>query len=181
MVGEDKVLICSQDNYYHDLRDVPPEERAQWNFDLPKAFDSELLHAHIWDLKNGKEVEEPVYSFIDHARTGETITLVPKPVIIIEGILILDDKKIRDILDFKVFVDEDADIRLARRLRRDEIERGRSSNSVIEQYLGTVRPAHLQFIEPTKRHADIIIPRGGKNTAAIQILSNHITSLLQGE
>lgn len=179
MVGESEVLICSQDNYYRDLRDIPLDQRINWNFDRPESFDTPLLRQHMEDLMQGKSVEEPIYSFIDHTRTGETKTLNPHPVIIIEGILVLFDRVLREMIDFRVFVDEDADVRLARRLQRDEIERGRSSQSVILQYMETVRPAHLQFIEPSKRFADIIIPRGGENTTAVEIISNHIRTLLK--
>ncbi len=181
MVGKDKVLICSQDNYYHDLREIPAEKRAKWDFDRPEAFDNELLIEHLEQLMDGSPIEEPVYSFIDHTRTGETTTLDPRSVIIIEGIQVLFVPELRDMLDFSVYVDESADLRLARRLQRDEIERGRSSQSVILQYMESVRPAHLQFVEPSKRYADIIIPRGGKNTPAIRILSNHIRTLLNEE
>ncbi len=177
-VGCKHVLICNQDSYYVDLRDVPAAKRASWNFDRPTAFDYKLLLKNMRDLMDGKSVEEPVYSFVEHIRTGEFHTLEPAPVVILEGILAYDDPKLREMMQFKIFVDEDADIRLARRLKRDVAERGRSSESVIDQYVNTVRPAHLAFIAPLKRFADIIIPRGGENVAAIEILSNHIKALL---
>jgi uridine kinase len=177
-VGGEHVIMIKQDSYYRDLKDYSPEERSKINFDHPEAFDTELLFEHLNDLLNGKSVEEPIYSYINHSRTGETNTLEPKRIIVLEGILALDDARLRDLMDFKVFVSEEADIRLARRLKRDENERGRSSQSVLLQYLESVRPMHLQFIEPSKRYADIIIPRGGRNTPAIQILANHITALI---
>jgi len=178
IVGEDKVLRIKQDSYYRDLRDLNIEERARINFDRPDSFDSELIHKQMMQLMKGKTVDEPVYSYVDHIRTGKFRKRDPLPVIILEGILVLDDPKLRDLMDFKVFVDESADIRLARRIRRDELERGRSAQSVLLQYEESVRPMHMQFIEPTKRHADIIIPRGGENTPAIQILANHIKTLI---
>ncbi len=177
-VGSEHVLLIKQDSYYRDLKDYSPEERAKINFDHPEAFDTEFLLEHINDLLNGKSVEEPIYSYINHSRTDETNLLEPKRIIVLEGILALDDARLRELMDFKVFVSEEADIRLARRLKRDEIERGRSSQSVLLQYLESVRPMHLQFIEPSKRYADIIIPRGGQNTPAIQILANHIKALI---
>ncbi len=177
-VGEELVLVMKQDSYYRDLRELTAEERARWNFDRPEAFDHPLLHAHLRALMEGRAIDQPVYSYVDHIRTGETTRLEPKPVVIFEGILVLDDPELRGMMDFKVYVDEDPDIRLARRIRRDEVERGRSALSVLEQYEETVRPMHQQFIEPTKRFADIIIPRGGENLAAIEILANHIRTLL---
>lgn len=178
-VGTEKVLILSQDNYYKDLAEIAAKHRAHWDFDHPDSFDTGLLHQHLDQLKSGEPIVEPVYSFTEHVRLDRTITRQPRPVIIIEGILILDDRKIREGLDFKVYVDEQPDIRLARRLQRDEIERGRSAQSVLVQYMETVRPAHEQFVEPSKRYADIIIPGGGENIPAIEILSNHIITLLE--
>ncbi len=177
-VGEENVLICKQDSYYYDLRDIPIEKRAEWNFDRPGAFDYDLILKNMQQLLLGKAIQEPIYSYVEHIRTGEFRTLQPRPVVILEGILTYDEQRLRELMNFKVFVDEDADIRLARRLSRDVTERGRSSQSVIDQYITTVRPAHLAFVEPQKRHADIIIPRGGENNAAIEILSNHIKALL---
>ncbi len=177
-VGEANVLIFKQDNYYRDLRSLSPSERVDWNFDRPEAFDSRLLHEHMNELMKGNAVEEPVYSYIDHIRLDETTTLQPQPVIIIEGILVLADAELREMMDFKVYVDEAADIRLARRIRRDELERGRSAMSVLEQYEESVRPMHIQFVEPSKHHADIILPRGGENIPAIEILANHIHAVL---
>jgi len=181
MVGTNQVLLIKQDSYYRDLRTMSITERAKINFDKPDSFDSEFLHEQMSILMSGRAIEEPVYSYVDHIRTEDTRTRNPVPVVILEGILVLDDPKLRDLMDFKVFVDEAADIRLARRIRRDEIERGRSAQSVLLQYEESVRPMHLQFIEPTKRYADIIIPRGGKNTPAIQILANHIKAIIESE
>jgi uridine kinase len=177
-VGEDNVLILKQDNYYRDLRDLSPEERARVNFDHPDAFDNDLLYKHVKQVLSGRPVKEPVYSFVHHTRTGETTRREPRPVVILEGILALEDERLRGLMDFRVFVDEDADIRLARRIRRDEVERGRSAQSVLVQYEDSVRPMHEQFVEPTKRFADIIIPRGGENLAGIEILSNHVLALI---
>ncbi len=177
-VGEDNVLICNQDNYYRDLRDLNSEERANWNFDRPEAIDRPLFYQLMTELANGKSVDEPIYDFVNHVRTAKTRRLDPKPVLIIEGILVLNDSVIRDLLDFKIYVDEDSDIRLARRIQRDEMERGRSANSVLDQYLNTVRPMHLKYVEPSKLYADIIIPGGGENLAAIGVLANHIKTLL---
>ncbi|MCB2200563.1 uridine kinase [bacterium] len=177
-VGEDNVLLIKQDSYYRDLHDLGPEERAQINFDHPESFDTGLLHQHMVKLMEGEAIDEPVYSYVNHSRTGEYEHHVPRPVVILEGILVLDDPALRELMDFKVFVDEDADIRLARRIRRDEVERGRSAQSVLLQYEESVRPMHMQFIAPTKRFADIIIPRGGENHAGIEILANHIRALI---
>ncbi len=179
LVGRDEVVILSQDSYYRDLKDLTPEERARWNFDRPEAFDNELILSHLENLLAGREIAMPVYSFKDHARTGETILIPHRHLVIIEGILVLQNESIRKKLDFHVYVEEEADIRLARRLQRDEVERGRSAQSVLLQYLETVRPMHLQFVEPSKRYADIIIPRGGENRAAIEILANHIKALIE--
>jgi uridine kinase len=178
-VGADKVLILKQDSYYRDLRDLDASERARVNFDHPEAFDQEFLHRHVRQLMSGRPIREPVYSFVDHSRTKETIRREPRPVIVIEGILVLADESLRDMMDFRVFVDEDADLRLARRIRRDEVERGRSAQSVLLQYEESVRPMHETFVEPSKRYADIIIPRGGENHAGIEILSNHVLALIE--
>lgn len=178
-VGEDRVLTINQDSYYRDLQDLSIEERARVNFDHPAAFDHDLLLKHLKLILAGQAIEEPVYSFVNHSRTGETTLREPRPVVILEGILVLEDERLRDLMDFKVYVDEDADIRLARRIRRDEVERGRSAQSVLVQYEESVRPMHEQFVEPAKRYADIIVPRGGENHAAIEILANHIDALIE--
>lgn len=177
-VGDDHAATLQQDSYYRDLRDLTPEERSRWNFDRPEAFDYDLLVDHISKITAGESVKMPVYSFTNHTRTSDYNLVEPKSLVIIEGILVLHEPRVRDFLDFKVFIDEEPDVRFARRLQRDEVERGRSSQSVIVQYLETVRPMHLQFVEPSKRYADIIIPRGGENDAAIEILANHIRSFV---
>ena len=177
-VGAENVLMIKQDSYYRDLREMTATERAQVNFDHPEAFDTNLMHDHMARLMRGEEIDEPVYSYVDHTRTEEVERRIPMPVVILEGILVLADKDLRDLMNFKVYVDEDADIRLARRIRRDEIERGRSAQSVLLQYEESVRPMHMQFIEPTKRFADIIIPRGGENHPAIEMLANHVRALI---
>ncbi len=178
-VGEENVLVLRQDSYYRDLRDLNASERARVNFDHPSSFDNDLLEHHIHTVMNGGVIQEPVYSYVDHIRTDEVIEHAPRPLVLLEGILVLENQKLRDLMDFRVFVDEAADIRLARRLRRDEIERGRSAQSVLLQYEESVRPMHQQFVEPTKNYADIIVPRGGENDVAIQILANHLRALLE--
>ena len=173
----DVTLIC-QDSYYKSFDNLTYEERKKLNFDHPNAFDSELLVSHLSKLKSFEPIERPVYSFIEHRRLKETITEEPKKVIIIDGILVFDNAKLREIMDIKVFVDTDADIRLARRLSRDIHERGRDIDSVVSQYLNTVKPMHEAFVEPTKKHADIIIPEGGMNQVASSMLVDKIKSIL---
>lgn len=179
IVGRDQVIIIAQDNYYRDLNEVSPEERSRFNFDRPEAFDHELLLHHLRELRDGNAVDVPTYDYVNHTRGEDVIHLEPAPLIILEGILVLYQREIRKALDFHVFVDEEADVRLARRITRDEVERGRSAQGVLLQYMETVRPAHRQFIEPSKVYADIIIPRGGENHAAIEILANHLKTLLE--
>lgn len=178
-VGRGNVVILKQDSYYRDLQDLSPEDRSHVNFDHPDSFEWPFLRRQLKALLEGESVDEPIYSYVDHARTGETVHHEPRPIVILEGILVLSDPRLRELMDFKVFVDEDADIRLARRIRRDEVERGRSAQSVLLQYEDSVRPMHEQFVEPTKRYADIIIPRGGENHAAIEMLSNHVLALIE--
>lgn len=176
---EDKsVLVIEQDFYYKDQSDVPFEERLQTNYDHPFAFDNELLVSHIEALLNWEAIEKPVYDFKRHTRADETMQIEPKEVIILEGILVLEDQRLLDLMDIKVFVDTDADLRIIRRLLRDINERGRTIDSVIEQYIGVVRPMHLQFIEPTKRYADIIIPEGGENHVAIDLMATKVETIL---
>jgi uridine kinase len=177
-LAEKHVIIIPQDAYYKDNSDLSLQEREKINYDHPFAFDNDLLVKHIDTLKAGKPVQMPIYSFITYTRRDETIPLEPRDVIIVEGILILEDPRIRERLDIKVFVDTDADERLIRRLKRDIMERGRSVDSVIEQYVRVVRPMHLQFVEPTKKYADIIVPEGGDNIVAIDILTAKIESQL---
>ena len=177
-LGSDKVAIIKQDSYYKDLRPLPYEERCKQNFDHPDAFDIILLQDHLKKLIRGEEIEEPIYDFTQHCRKQETKKVGPHLVTVLEGILILDDPGLRALMDIKVFIDTDPDVRLIRRLRRDISERGRTLESVIEQYEKSVRPMHLQFVEPSKRHADIIIPEGGHNVVAIDLLKTKIRSLL---
>jgi len=177
-LGSDQILIVQQDAYYHDLSHLTFEERATHNFDHPDAFDRDLLLAHLTDLKRGVPIHLPQYDYALHTRQTETRTIFPQHIIILEGILILEDPRLRTLMDIKVYVDTDADIRLVRRIRRDVKERGRSMESVLDQYVRFVQPMHLQFVEPSKRYADIIIPEGGENLVAIDLLVTKIKSLL---
>ena len=172
------ILVIEQDYYYKDQKHLPLEERLQTNYDHPLAFDNDLLIQHIKDLLNQKTIEKPVYDYSLHTRSQETIRVEPKEVIILEGILILEDQRLLDLMDIKVFVDTDADVRIIRRLMRDIKERGRTIDSVIDQYINVVRPMHLQFIAPTKRYADIIIPEGGQNHVAIDLMATKIQTIL---
>lgn len=177
-IPEKKIAIIEQDSYYKDQSNLSFEERVKTNYDHPFAFDNELLIQQLKDLMNNKPIEKPIYDFEKHTRKKETITVEPKDIIILEGILILFEEEIRNLLDIKIFVDTDSDVRVIRRLLRDIKDRGRTVDSVILQYMETVRPAHLQFIEPTKRYADIIIPEGGYNKVAIDIMVAKINSIL---
>lgn len=181
LIDEKDVTIIEQDSYYKDQSNLPFEERVKTNYDHPFAFDNELLVSQLKDLIAGKAIEKPVYDFSIHNRTEETKRVEPKDVIILEGILILAEKEIRDLLDIKVFVDTDADVRTIRRILRDMKDRGRSLDSVILQYMSTVRPAHIQFVEPSKRYADIIILEGGYNTVAIDLIHTKIKQILKNE
>ncbi|MBH0332064.1 uridine kinase [Brevibacillus brevis] len=174
----DSVTMIEQDSYYKDQSHLSPEERALTNYDHPFAFDNDLLLAHLQELMQGKAIQKPIYDFKVHNRKPEQIQVDPKDVIILEGMLILEDERIRNLMDIKVFVDTDADVRIARRIVRDIEERGRSLDSVVTQYLNVVRPMHLQFIEPTKRYADVIIPEGGYNRVALDLLSTKIGNIL---
>ncbi|MGB8489634.1 MAG: uridine kinase [Bacteroidales bacterium] len=164
------VIVIPQDAYYRDNGQIPLEERQKINFDHPDALEFSLLIGHLKILRNGSPVEMPIYSYLTCLRARETITVRPARVVLVEGILILADSRLRSMLDIKVFVDADADDRLGRVIRRDIIERGRSLPAVLERYHDTVKPSHLQFIEPTKRYADIIIPGGGQNQVGIEVL-----------
>lgn len=170
------VVVIQQDAYYVDLSHLTLEERKKINFDHPLAFDSELLIKHLKRLIKGQEIEKPIYSFTDYTRKKETEKVLPRDIIILEGILVLEEEKIRDLLDIKIYVDADEDERFIRRLVRDTKERGRSMESVIEQYLNIVKPMFLQFVEPSKRYADIVIPQGGLNDVAIDIIVGKIKS-----
>lgn len=173
------IAMIQQDMYYKDQSDLSMEERIKTNYDHPKAFDNDLLIKHLNDLSNGISIDKPIYDFSAHNRAKETVRVEPRSIIIVEGILVLEDIRLRELLDIKVYVDTDADIRILRRLVRDINERGRTVDSVINQYLEVVRPMHLQFTEPTKRYADIIVPEGGQNKVAIDILVSKIKDILK--
>ena len=177
-VGAENVILIEQDSYYKNLSDMPLDERHKANFDHPNAFDGELLVAHLQQLKKGKAIEKPVYDYKSHVRSGQTERIQPKPVVIIEGILIFAEPRLLDLLDVKVFVDTPADVRFIRRLQRDIKERGRTTESVIEQYFATVRPMHFEFVETSKRHADLIIPEGGKSNVGVEILCGLVSEKL---
>lgn len=177
-IQDQTILVIEQDYYYKDQSELSFEERLQTNYDHPLAFDTELLMEHVEKLLSFEAIEKPVYDYTIHTRSEETIHVEPQQVIILEGILILEDARLRDLMDIKVFVDTDADLRIIRRMLRDIKERERSLDSVIHQYLQDVRPAHLQFVEPTKRYADIIIPEGGENHVAIDLLATKIEQVL---
>ena len=174
----DRILTITQDSYYKNNDNLSMTERKKINYDHPDAFDMELLVKQLQNLMNYKPVEMPVYDFTAHTRSKETIHTEPADIIILEGILVLSDESLRNLMDIKVFVDTDEDIRFIRRLQRDTEQRGRSVDSVIKQYLSTVKPMYNQFIEPTKRYADIIVPEGGENTVAIDMLTTKIRSVL---
>ncbi|MDQ0231548.1 uridine kinase [Metabacillus malikii] len=173
------ILMLEQDFYYKDQSNVPFEERLKTNYDHPLAFDNDLLLEHLNALLDHKSIHKPIYDYKLHTRSKDVMLVEPKDVIILEGILILEDKRLRDIMDIKLFVDTDADLRIIRRISRDMKERGRSFDSIIEQYLSVVRPMHNQFIEPTKRYADIIIPEGGHNYVAIDLMVTKIQTILE--
>jgi uridine kinase len=176
--NDDVATIC-HDFYYKAHPELSYEERTKLNYDHPAAFDTDMLVEHIRQLKEGKNVECPVYSFVEHNRTTETLPVAPSKVIIIDGILIFENEELRDMMDIKVYVDTDADLRLARRILRDVRERGRSMESVISQYTKTVKPMHEQFVEPSKRYADVIIPEGGFNSVAVSMLIQSIRSIVE--
>ena len=177
-VSEAEVIFLQQDSYYRDLDQLPLDIRNVVNFDHPGAIDNDLLVSHVRALKNGEAVELPLYDFKTHSRRAETLHMEPRPIIIIEGILIFAEQRLLDEMDIKVYVDTPDDIRFIRRLRRDVAERGRTAESVIEQYLATVRPMHMQFVEPSKRCADVIIPEGGHNLVSIGLISGRIRERL---
>jgi uridine kinase len=177
-VGPDRIAFLQHDAYYKDLSGLPPTQRAEVNFDHPNSLETELLIAHIEQLKSGNLVEVPIYDFAHHSRTDRTYTVRPRGVILVEGILIFVERPLRDICDVKIFVDTDSDIRLIRRIQRDIAERGRTVEMVVKQYLTTVRPMHLEFVEPSKRYADVIIPEGGMNIAALDMVVARIEALL---
>lgn len=179
-VGSDRIAYVPHDAYYRDLSHLPPNLRREVNFDHPDSLETELMIQHIRQLKDMQAVDLPVYDFTHHARTDRFIHIEPQRIILVEGILILAEPELRALLDVKIFVDTDPDVRLTRRMLRDITERGRTAESVINQYLGTVRPMHLEFVEPSKRYADVIIPEGGHNAVAMEMVIAHIESLLSG-
>ncbi len=174
---EDRVTVLEHDRYYRDRSDLRLEERAALNYDHPDALETDLMVEHLAQLRSGRAVQVPVYDFARYTRKSATDCVEPRSAVIVEGILIYTDARLRDLMDIKVFVDADADTRFIRRLRRDVAERGRTMESVVEQYLNTVKPMHLEFVEPSKRYADIIIPIGGFNPVAIDMMLSMIRSL----
>jgi uridine kinase len=178
-VGANHIALLPHDAYYKNLAQLEPAQRTLINFDHPDSLETSLLISHIKALKNFQPIELPVYDFKTHTRTGESIHIDPQPVILVEGILILAEPGLRELFDVKIFVDTDPDIRFSRRLERDIAERGRTSASVIHQYMATVRPMHMEFVEPSKRYADVIIPEGGLNTVAMDMVVARIESLLR--
>ena len=177
-VGRDRIASLAQDSYYRDVDWQSDEDLLNYNFDHPQALDSELLVAHLRSLKAGEAIEVPVYDFVTHRRTAETVRVEAKPVILLEGILLFVEPQLRQLLDFKIFVDTDSDVRLIRRIRRDIRERGRTLEDVMRQYLETVRPMHLEFVEPSKRWADVIVPEGGENRVALGMVIARLEQLL---
>jgi len=180
-VGIENLVLIQHDSYYRDLKHLEFEHRAKQNFDHPSALETELLIRHVQALRQGYSVEMPIYDFTEHIRLEETETLEPRPVILVDGILIFFEKELRDLMHLKLFVDTDSDVRLLRRLRRDILERKRTVESVLDQYERHVRMMHLEFVEPTKRYADIIIPHGGENRAALDMLNALISGKVLDE
>lgn len=178
-IGEHHIAYLPHDTYYKDIEDIPLHDQRIRNFDHPDALDTHLMVNNIKDLQLGRPTEIPVYDFREHKRLPYTRTVGPQPIILVEGILIFAEPELRELFDVKIFVDTDSDVRFIRRLQRDISERGRTVESVIDQYLETVRPMHLQLVEPSKRYADIIIPEGGFNTVAIDMLADRIRNMLQ--
>ena len=174
------ITVLSHDNYYHRRDDMPFEERCKVNYDEPAALETDLMAIHLDALRHGQAIDCPVYDFSQHNRSDQTTRIEPKPVIIVEGILIFENKPLRDLMDIKIFVDTDADIRLCRRIRRDVRERGRTLESVIEQYQTTVKPMHEKYVEPSKRYAHIVVPEGGKNAVALEMIEGRIRRHLEG-
>ena len=170
-VGPERVIFLQQDAYYHDLSQITLEERHRVNFDHPSSLDFSLLKEHSRTLLEGKPIEQPIYNFATHTRTGKYQRIEPRPIVIIDGILIFAEEGLREMMDLKVFVDTEADLRFIRRLERDIRERGRTAEAVVHQYLATVRPMHMELVEPSRRHADIIIPEGGHNQISIELIA----------
>lgn len=179
-IGEENIVLLQHDSYYRDLKHLPFEERSKQNFDHPSSLETELMIRHIEALKEGYHVEVPIYDFSKHVRKEESREVYPKKVILVDGILIFSEKGLRKQMDIKLYVDTDDDIRLLRRIRRDILERDRELQNVLKQYEEYVRPMHLEFVEPSKRYADIIIPRGGQNEVALQMVTARIQEELNG-
>jgi len=177
-VGPDRIAFLQHDAYYKDLSGLPPTQRAEVNFDHPNSLETNLMIQHVEQLKRGQPADIPIYDFSTHSRTSKTYTVQPRGVILVEGILIFVEPALRDLCDVKIFVDTDSDIRFIRRLQRDIAERGRTVDMVIHQYVTTVRPMHMDFVEPSKRYADVIIPEGGMNVAALDMVVARIEALL---
>ena len=180
-VGWERIAYLPHDAYYRDASHLPWKERSHLNYDHPKSLDNDLLIAHIQQLMQGQPIDAPIYDFAHHVRSNQTRRVLPSPVILVEGILVFTDKKLRNLMDIKLYVDTPADIRFIRRLLRDIEERDRTVDSVVEQYQKTVRPMHLKFVEPTKAYADIIIPEGGHNDVAMDMVIGRIQALLAQE
>lgn len=177
-VGRERIAYIQHDNYYKDQSHLTPEDRALTNYDHPDSLESSLMVSHLRELRAGRPVDIPMYDFSIHNRSKETLRVNPAKVILVEGILIFVEPALRDLMDMCIFVDTDADIRFIRRLRRDMVERGRSLDSVVKQYLATVRPMHMEFVEPSKRYADVIVPQGGDNRVAMEMIVSRIQALL---
>lgn len=180
-VGRERIAYLQHDNYYMNQSHLTPEERARTNYDHPDSLETSLMVRHLRELRAGRPVDIPMYDFSVHNRAKETLRVNPAKVILVEGILIFTEPALRELMDMRIFVDTDADIRFIRRLRRDMVERGRSLDSIVQQYLGTVRPMHLEFVEPSRRYADIIVPQGGDNRAAMEMIVSRIQALLSSE
>jgi uridine kinase len=177
-VGPERIAFLQHDSYYKNLSGLPPTQRHEVNFDHPHSLETDLLIQHIASLRDGMPVEVPIYDFSTHSRTNKTCTVQPRRVILVEGILIFTEATLREMFNVKIFVDTDSDIRFIRRLERDITERNRTTESVIKQYQSTVRPMHMEFVEPSKRYADVIIPEGGHNTAALDMVTARVEALL---
>jgi len=177
-IGE-RITLIQQDSYYKDFSNLSPEKRDKINFDHPSSFDTKLFIEHIKNLKSNKLVHSPTYDYITHTRTKKTVKKIPNKIIIVEGILLFENAALRNLLDIKIYVDTDADLRILRRIKRDIKERARSLDSVVEQYYNTVRPMHIKFVEPSKRFADVIIPEGGENKIGINMILSQIQEILK--
>ena len=177
-VGREHIAYIQHDNYYKDQSHLSPEDRALTNYDNPDSLETSLMVRHLRELRAGRPVDIPVYDFSIHNRSKETLRINPAKVVLVEGILIFAEPALRELMDMRIFVDTDADIRFIRRLRRDMVERGRTLDSVVKQYLATVRPMHMEFVEPSKRYADVIVPQGGDNRVAMEMIASRIQALL---